>query len=156
MLTGEDVFTRRSTAGGIIVLGSSTISDSTAAKQSVEKVGLLHVKHMAMRMLLLNDLQRAGVIVIERIAGSMNPADMLTKPLSAPDFVKCKGRIPGIYWGDDENENDASKENEAEVQMIEMMETNPAEVYGKKAQFRDTLLYPRVQLVNVQSLRWRA
>ena len=24
--------------------------------------------------------------------------------------------------------------------MIEMMETNPAEVYGKKAQFRDTLL----------------
>ena len=115
-------------------------TDSMAAKQSVEKVGLLHVKHMAMRMLFLKDLQRAGVIVIEKIAGSMNPADMFTKPLSAPDFVKCKGRIPGIYWGDDENENDASKENEAEVQMIEMMETNPAEVYGKKAQFRDTLL----------------
>ena len=110
MLTGEDVLTRRSTAGGIIVWGSSTISawaklqpvialssaeaeyygmvsgvqralaiqslleefniptkvivrtDSMAAKQSVEKVGLLHVKHMAMRMLFLKDLQRAGVI----------------------------------------------------------------------------------------------
>ncbi len=41
--------------------------------------------------------------------------------------MKGKGRIPGICWGDDENENDASKENEAEVQMIEMTETNPAE-----------------------------
>ncbi len=66
-------------------------TDSMAAKQSVEKVGLLHVKHMAVRMLFLKDLQRAGVIAIEKIAGSMNPADMFTKPLRAPDFVKCKG-----------------------------------------------------------------
>ena len=56
-------------------------SDSLAAKQSVEKVGLLHVKHMSMRMMFLKDLQRAGCIEIEKVLGTENPADMFTKPL---------------------------------------------------------------------------
>ena len=97
---GGDIRTRRSTSGGLIVWGTSTLgawsklqpvvalsaaeaeyysivtgvqrtlavqallselnlktrlvvrTDSSAAKQSIEKVGLLHVKHMSMRMLI--------------------------------------------------------------------------------------------------------
>ena len=71
-------------------------SDSLAAKQSVEKVGLLHVKHKSMRMMFLKDLQRAGCIEIEKILGTESPADMFTKPLNATEFNRCRARLPGI------------------------------------------------------------
>jgi hypothetical protein len=108
-------------------------TDSQAAKQSVEKVGLLHVKHMAMRMLFLKDLQRAGVITIVKIAGASNPADMFTKALSAADFEKCKNRIPGIYWGDTEA-------FEEEIQAIEIEESNQLERYSITAQVVDSVM----------------
>ncbi len=65
-------------------------TDSLAAKQSVEKVGLLHVKHMSMRMMFLKDLQRSGSIEVEKILGTENPADMFTKPLNLKEFAMCK------------------------------------------------------------------
>ena len=73
-------------------------TDSSAAKQSVEKVGLLHVKHMAMRMLFLKDLQREGQIEVQRVAGTQNPADMFTKPLTADAFQKCRNMLVGVEW----------------------------------------------------------
>ncbi len=39
-------------------------TDSAAVKQSVENVGLLHEKHMNMRMLFLKDLQKTGCVEI--------------------------------------------------------------------------------------------
>ncbi len=73
-------------------------TDSAAAKQSVEKVGLLHVKHMSMRMLFLKDLQKAGCIEVVKVLGTENPADMFTKPLMADQFQQCRQRLPGISW----------------------------------------------------------
>ena len=37
-------------------------TDSLAAKQSVEKVGLLHVKHMSMRMMFLKDYSGQAIL----------------------------------------------------------------------------------------------
>ncbi len=41
-------------------------TDSLVAKQSVEKVRLLHMKHMSMRVMFMMDLQHAGYIEIEK------------------------------------------------------------------------------------------
>ncbi len=81
-------------------------TDSAAAKQSVDKVGLLHVKHMSLRMLFLNDLQRTGCIEVVKIPGQENPADMFTKPLAPQQIKDCQMRIPGIFWGANENYDD--------------------------------------------------
>ena len=75
-------------------------TDSSAAKRSIEKVGLLHVKHMSMRMLFLKDLQKEGHIEIEKVLGTEieeNPADLFTKPLTPLQFTSCRAKIPGIY-----------------------------------------------------------
>ncbi len=78
-------------------------TDNSAAKQSIEKVGLLHVKHMSMRTLFLKDLQKEGHIEIEKVLGTGNPADLFTKPLIPLQFVSCRARIPGIYWGESDS-----------------------------------------------------
>ncbi len=111
-------------------------TDSLAAKQPVEKVGLLHVKHMSMRMMFLKDLQRSGCIEVEKILGISSPADMFTKPLNPREFAKCRARIPGIFWGDDAHE--------IEVHMFQFQENQ--EVNG----------FDMVQLVGavIEFLRW--
>jgi hypothetical protein len=96
-------------------------TDSAAAKQSVEKVGLLHMKHMSMRMLFLKDLQKNGHMTVEKILGTENPADMFTKPLLADQFQRCKDRLPGIVWSN-------GGEDEHEVQTLEVIDTDEGQI----------------------------
>jgi hypothetical protein len=58
---------------------------------------------------------------------------MFTKALSAAVLEKCKDRIPGIYWGDQGQVED-------EVQMIEILETNPVERHSITTQVIDSVM----------------
>ena len=57
-------------------------TDSSAAKASAEKPGLMHMKHMQLRELFLKQVVQQGLVVIEKMNTLWNPADMLTKPVS--------------------------------------------------------------------------
>jgi hypothetical protein len=54
-------------------------TDSAAAKGSVEKPGLMHMKHMQLRELFLKQVVQQGIVTVEKIATENNPADILTK-----------------------------------------------------------------------------
>jgi len=57
--------------------------DSSAAKQSAEKIGLLRVKHLALGMHYLKEVVAAGLVSIDKVESSKNLADLWTKPVSA-------------------------------------------------------------------------
>ena len=57
--------------------------DSSAAKSMASRVGLGRVRHVAVKLLWLQDVVRRGELVVGKIWGKSNPADWLTKPTSA-------------------------------------------------------------------------
>ena len=58
-------------------------TDSSAAKGSAEKPCLMHMKHMQLRKLFLKQVVPEGLVSIEKVNALSNPADMLTKPVTA-------------------------------------------------------------------------
>jgi hypothetical protein len=60
--------------------------DSSAAKAVVSRIGLGKVRHMEVKYLWAQEAHRAGRFQVKKIAGERNPADVLTKPLSATDM----------------------------------------------------------------------
>ena len=57
-------------------------TDSSAAKASAEKPGLMHMKHVQLRELFLKQVVQQGIVVVEKVNTLRNPVDMLTKPVS--------------------------------------------------------------------------
>jgi len=68
--------------------------DSLAAKQSAEKVGLLRVKHLALRMHYLKEVVAAGLVIIDKVESSRNLADLWTKPVNASTLRDGLARMP--------------------------------------------------------------
>jgi hypothetical protein len=54
-------------------------TDSSAAKASAEKPGLMHIRHMQLKELFLKQIVQQGLIEIVKINTLYNPADMFTK-----------------------------------------------------------------------------
>ena len=61
--------------------------DSQAAKQFVSRRGLGRMKHLEMRDLCLQKEVRDGKLVVEKVLGSENPADLMTKILRWTEVV---------------------------------------------------------------------
>jgi hypothetical protein len=61
--------------------------DSSAAKAIVSRIGLGKVRHLEVKYLWAQEAHRSGRFQVKKIAGERNPADVLTKPLSAADMV---------------------------------------------------------------------
>ena len=57
-------------------------TDSSAAKASMEKPGLMHMKHMQLRELFLKKIVQQGLVTIKKLHTSVNPADCLTKAVT--------------------------------------------------------------------------
>ena len=83
-------------------------TDSSAAKASAEKPGLMHMKHMQLRELFLKQVVQEGLVLIEKVNTLWNPADMLTKPVTGLVIQKF-WRILSNCWT-----------REFEVNMIEV------------------------------------
>jgi len=69
------------------------LTDSSAAKAGAERLGLLHQKHMKIRDLFLKDLVAQGAVRVEKVGTKENPADFLTKPVTAVTLEACLGGL---------------------------------------------------------------
>ena len=60
--------------------------DSTAAKGMASRTGLGKARHLEVSYLWVQQALKAQKFIIKRISGLLNPADILTKPLSSTDM----------------------------------------------------------------------
>ena len=81
--------------GGGLVLKT----DSEAAKSFVSRRGLSRMRHIEVRELWLQEEVRKGNVIVKRVAGAENPADLMTKFLGRSEVVARLGRM-GIAWKD--------------------------------------------------------
>jgi hypothetical protein len=70
--------------------------DSTAAKGMASRLGVGKVKHLDVGWLWIQEAVRKGDLVLEKICGKINPADMLTKPKSVAEMI----RLTDALWYD--------------------------------------------------------
>ena len=78
-------------------LGIEIATDSTSAQAAAARRGVLHAKHMAIRLLCVKELTEQGVIKITRVPSLENEADWLTKPLGQQAFERCLQLLPGLH-----------------------------------------------------------
>ena len=69
------------------------ISDSTAAKGTASRIGIGKIKHLDVGFLWIQDLVKKREIVLVKINGKVNPADLMTKPKSAAEAVRLTAAI---------------------------------------------------------------
>ena len=86
--------------------------DSNTAKAIVSRLGLGKVRHMEVRYLWAQEAHKAKLFEVKKIAGTRNPADVLTKAMSAGDMVEklhavgarfdavCGGPVLSRLWAD--------------------------------------------------------
>ena len=67
--------------------------DSAAAKSVASRVGLGKMRHMEVKFLWLQQAVRDGRVVLKKVPGQQNPADILTKPLGREDIANKMARI---------------------------------------------------------------
>jgi len=58
-------------------------TDSSAAKGTAEKAGLLRMRHLEVKRLYLKELVQRGLLKIRKLASKANPANVFTKTLAA-------------------------------------------------------------------------
>jgi len=84
--------------------------DSSAAKSIASRTGLGKLRHLEIKFLWLQECVRRGKVVLSKVRGDINPADVFTKPKSLEDMRSllnfpcldwCDGRAPdNCYNGD--------------------------------------------------------
>ena len=72
-------------------------TDSSAAKQFVSRQGLGRMRHLQIRDLWLQKEVREGRLEVSKVPGDQNPADLMTKILTAQEIKDRLGGINIIY-----------------------------------------------------------
>ena len=90
-------------------------TDSNAARGAAEKEGVLQMKHLVLKELLLKELVEEGILKIERVAGKMNVADVLTKPLLPRAFTQCQQKLPSWDFGEISNDSEDEEIHSLEI-----------------------------------------
>ena len=84
--------------------------DSSAAKSSASRRGLGKLRHLEIKFLWLQECVRRGKVVLSKVRGDINPADVLTKPKSLEDMRLllnfscldwCDGRATDSHYSGD-------------------------------------------------------
>ena len=107
--------------------------DSISTQASAQRRGVLHVKHMAIRLLFVKELVEQGLLRIERVASGDNLADWLTKPFGEKPFAANLARMKGICLKD-----------EKEMENFENSETNMMEIAQAEEEYDPSSAWPRV------------
>ena len=68
--------------------------DSTAAKGIASRLGIGKIKHLEVGWLWMQEAVRKGDLVLVKICGKINPADILTKPKSIAEMI----RLTDALW----------------------------------------------------------
>ena len=67
-------------------------TDASAAKGIAMRIGLGKIRHLETTQLWLQEKVANGIVTIEKIKGTENPADAMTKYLSGPSLAEhCNG-----------------------------------------------------------------
>ena len=67
--------------------------DSTAAKSISSRIGLGKIRHLETKFLWVQQALKKRRFVIRKIPGRLNPADVLTKPMSIGDMDGLLARV---------------------------------------------------------------
>ena len=73
--------------------------DSSVAKSIAFRTGLGKLRHLEIQFLWLQEAVRAKKVVLSKVRGDVNPADILTKPKSL-DEMKGMFSFPSVDWCD--------------------------------------------------------
>ena len=76
---------------------------STSAQSAAQRRGVLHVKHMSLRLLFLKELVEQQVIKLGRVESKTNAADWLTKAVNSSVFESCLSLLRGQRRVDSDN-----------------------------------------------------
>jgi hypothetical protein len=69
--------------------------DSTAARAVASRTGLGKVRHLEVRFLWVQEALRDGRFVIQKVAGTENPADIATNGFGEADASRLLGAVGG-------------------------------------------------------------
>ena len=94
--------------------------DSSAARSAVLRRGVGRIRHLEVKVLWIQDHTNSGRLVVDKIKGTENVADIGTKPLPGPTFVKLRAMLGLMmmkgtngadvdYTMNDEEQNDNSR-----------------------------------------------
>ena len=81
--------------------------DSSAAKSIASRTGLGKLRHLEIKFVWLQECVRRGKVVLSKVRGDINPADVLTKPKSLEDMRLllnfsclnwCDGRVSDHHY----------------------------------------------------------
>ena len=92
--------------------------DASAAKSVASRVGIGKIRHLDVKFMWIQEAVRAGRIVIRKVRGVENPADILTKPRSideVEDLLKSIGGYMMDKKKDDGKQRWADIESDGEV-----------------------------------------
>ena len=67
--------------------------DSSAAIGICKRTGVGKIRHLDTRLLWIQDLVRDGRISVQKVCGTQNPADLMTKHLAAEQIGACVQRL---------------------------------------------------------------
>ena len=84
---------------GVSLVGCSLVlqTDSEAAKSFVSRRGLGRMRHIEVRELWLQEEVRKGSVVVKKVQGNENPADLMTKFLKTSEVVDRLWKMD-IHW----------------------------------------------------------
>ena len=71
-------------------------TDSRGAQFAAQRLGVLHMRHLQLRYLILEELVQIGAVDIRRAPSTENTADVLTKAVSQAVLVDRLSREKGI------------------------------------------------------------
>jgi len=124
--------------------------DSSAAKSIASRTGLGKLRHLEIKFLWLQECVRRGKVVLSKVRGDINPADVLTKPKSLEDMRLllnfsclnwCDGRVPDSHYSGDRIEyvNSVVRKNTCRDDRFEFVNS-----VGNRSACRDS----RIEFVN--------
>ena len=71
--------------------------DSNTAKAITSRLGLGKVRHLEVKYLWVQESYRKKKFEVMKVAGEKNPADVLTKPLSASEMAPKSASVGGRF-----------------------------------------------------------
>jgi len=84
--------------------------DSSAAKSIASRTGLGKLRHLEIQFLWLQECVRRGKVVLSKVRGDINPADVLTKPKSLEDMKQLLN-FSCIDWCEGESASSSYSSN---------------------------------------------
>ena len=115
--------------------------DSSAAIAISENSGMNDkTKHIALRYFSVRDLQKSGILKVDKIGTDFNPSDICTKALGSITFLRhlevIVKSILELRAGNTDNDKDAVKKNDVLSAIAEIAASASAGVWNKVARRR--------------------